>query len=1010
MSGAWVYCELPRMIASQPVSTTRIKASLTSLTNTQALKELFYEHLKYDRVDTTISARTLPELVRANLKGSKMVLLAQGGARNKFDVIYTQLNSQQIRKQEQRGIIDALLTIHPYSLFVFSNQDQDDWHFINAKYDDKTTQRRLLRRMVVNQREQLRTAIEQISELDLQFIGNSYGKGITELEPLEIQTQHDKAFDVEKVTDKFFDEYKLVFDAVEGSIEGIKDSEQKRLFTQKLFNRLMFIAFVQKKGWLDFNGNKDYFKTLWQDYERSGSAGNFYSDRLSHLFFKGLNDLDRQGDKKLIGNVPYLNGGLFEEDASEMVPGIVVPDGAIEKILTELFDRFNFTVSESTPLDIDVAVDPEMLGKVFEELCNNRHGSGSYYTPKPIVAFMCRETLKGYLKSKCADEGEVIDRFVDDHDSQGLIDPEAVLNALKVVTVCDPACGSGAYLLGMMHELLELRACLDNDDMDIYDRKLAIIESNIYGVDKDVFAVNIARLRLWLSLSVDDDGDKPRRLPNLKYKVKKGDSLITPVGVSQLSLRSVSVQEFQRLKSEYLTAHGKEKKVGLEKTIENIKEQIATFTPGGYKANDFDWMVDFAEIMADGGFDIQVANPPYVEMGLFKEIKPTLKKNFPEIYTGRSDLCCYFYKRSLQLLKPGGILAFISSNKWLRAGYGEKLRENVSQKHQIHSIIDFGDLPVFKKVAAYPMILICSNQLQNNRESILTQVTSLNHPYPNIKEVIQEVGNTLPAMAFAGGNWLLTDNSTAKDITQMESRGVPLGEYVKDNICYGVKTGLTEAFVIDGETRSKLIFEDPESEKIIKPLVTGKSISKWHIKDKDRYLLYMYHGIDIRELGAVINYLKPYRQRLERRATNQKWYELQQPQLKDSTSFDKPKIIYQRFQVKSCFTYDMQNYYLNDSIWTIPLDDLYLLGVLNSKPFWKEIGRHCTKIRGGYQLIWKYLQKAIIPNASEIDRKAISKFVQKCLDAKGVGCEAWEKEIDVRVAKLYGLEDNYDLN
>jgi hypothetical protein len=328
------------MIASQPVSTNslsetlreRIKASLNSLTNTQALKELFYEHLKYDRVGTTISTRTLPESVRANLKGSELLLLAQGGIRKEFNVIYTRLNSQQIRKQEQRGIIDALLTIHPYSLFVFSNQDQDDWHFINAKYDDKTTQRRLLRRMVVNQREQLRTAIEQISELDLQFIGNSYGKGITELEPLEIQTQHDKAFDVEKVTDKFFEEYKLVFNSVEGSIEDIKDPEQKRLFTQKLFNRLMFIAFVQKKGWLDFNGSKDYFKALWLDYKKSKSAGNFYSDRLSHLFFKGLNDLDRQGDKKLIGDVPYLNGGLFEEDASETVPGIVVPDGAIEKI------------------------------------------------------------------------------------------------------------------------------------------------------------------------------------------------------------------------------------------------------------------------------------------------------------------------------------------------------------------------------------------------------------------------------------------------------------------------------------------------------------------------------------------------------------------------------------------------------------------------------------------------------------------------------------------------------
>jgi type I restriction-modification system DNA methylase subunit len=186
-----------------------------------------------------------------------------------------------------------------------------------------------------------------------------------------------------------------------------------------------------------------------------------------------------------------------------------------------------------------------MLGKVFEELVTNRHGSGSYYTPKPIVAFMCRETLKGYLKSKCVEDGDKIDRLVDDHESGDLADPEAVLNALKTVTACDPACGSGAYLLGMMHELLDLRACLFASNNlgaeSVYGRKLEIIEHNLYGVDKDVFAVNIARLRLWLSLSVD--GDKPQPLPNLKYKLEQGDSLITPVMVSQLSLRTGSVQE-----------------------------------------------------------------------------------------------------------------------------------------------------------------------------------------------------------------------------------------------------------------------------------------------------------------------------------------------------------------------------------------------------------------------------------------------------------------------------------
>jgi type II restriction/modification system DNA methylase subunit YeeA len=166
---------------------------------------------------------------------------------------------------------------------------------------------------------------------------------------------------------------------------------------------------------------------------------------------------------------------------------------------------------------------------------------------------MCRETLKGYLKSKCAAEKEAIDLFVDSHNPKNLtnLDREAIKIALKTITVRDPACGSGAYLLGMMHELLELQACLFPSDRpeseSVHDRKLSIIKNNLYGVDRDEFAVNIARLRLWLSLSID--GDKPQALPNLNYKVEAGDSLTAPVIANQQSSRDVFVKEFQKLKS-----------------------------------------------------------------------------------------------------------------------------------------------------------------------------------------------------------------------------------------------------------------------------------------------------------------------------------------------------------------------------------------------------------------------------------------------------------------------------
>jgi type I restriction-modification system DNA methylase subunit len=867
---------------------------------------------------------------------------------------------------------------------------------------------------VVNRREQLRTAIEQIGELDLQAIGLDRGKKVIELEPLEIQIQHDEAFDVEKVTDRFFSEYKLVFESVEGSIEGIENDEQKRLFTQKLFNRLMFIAFVQKKGWLEFNGSGDYFKALWQDYKKAKShpLGNFYRDRLSHLFFEGLNDPDRQGDKKLIkliGNVPYLNGGLFEEDRSEMVPGIVVPDRAIEDILTKLFDRFNFTVSESTPLDVDVAVDPEMLGKVFEELVTNRHGSGSYYTPKPIVAFMCRETLKGYLKSKCAEDGEKIDLFVDDHKSDNLADPEAILTALKAVTVCDPACGSGAYLLGMMHELLELRACLFASDKlgaeSVYARKLEIIENNLYGVDKDVFAVNIARLRLWLSLSVD--GDKPKPLPNLKYKLEQGDSLITPVMVSQLSLRAGSVQEFQRLKSEYLTAHGKEKKAGLEKAIEDIKEQIATFTPGVYKAGDFDWMVDFAEIMADGGFDIQVANPPYVRMELFKEIKSTLKKNFPEAHSDRSDLYCYFYARSLQLLKPGGMLAYISSNKWFKAGYGAKLRKHISESCRICSITDFGELPVFKNAATFPMIFIAQNSKIQSQSTIFTQVKTLDSPYPNIPSLISSQGLLLPQNAINGASWTLADSTSAQWIQQMKLKGIPLKEYAQVQIYSGIKTGCNSIFWIDDKTRNELVLADGKSSQIIKKFVKGEDIRKYHFTENNLYLIYTHSCINIDEYPAVKNYLAQFKSRLESRAGNQSWWQLQQAQNRGNI-WENPKIVYPDICKESRFTFDSEGIYVDMPGFVLPTSNLYLLGILNSKLTWWYLQQTCAVLgdaqsNGRLRLKKQYIDLLPIPQASEIEQKAISKLVQKCLDAKGVGCEAWEREIDEIVAGLYGF-------
>ncbi len=417
------------------------------------------------------------------------------------------------------------------------------------------------------------------------------------------------AFKVEPLFKEFFGDYRRIFERVEELIRPTwPDQEPLRLFTQRLFNRLMFLAFVARKGWLRLGARNDYLAALWDAYTARRSRGtSFYRDHLVPLFFEGLNRTDRPRDAidPRFGVVPYLNGGLFEraEDGSDDRAGIVVPDEAINSILSGLFDRYNFTVAESTPLDVEVAVDPEMLGKVFEELVTGRHEQGSYYTPKPIVSFMCREALVEFLADRCKGESRAaIEEFVHGHRAGGLRNAEGVLEALRKVTVCDPACGSGAYLLGMLHELLDLRTSLfatnqGPEAATSHDRKLEIIERNLYGVDKDSFAVNIARLRLWLSLAVEYEGDAPPALPNLDFKIEQGDALAgrDPEAVFSDTerLTAVTVRELRDRKADYLRSHGNEKEA-LQRKIDGLKASLKSWLATEGPADAFPWAIEFA--------------------------------------------------------------------------------------------------------------------------------------------------------------------------------------------------------------------------------------------------------------------------------------------------------------------------------------------------------------------------------------------------------------------------------
>ncbi|MCL4216650.1 MAG: Eco57I restriction-modification methylase domain-containing protein, partial [Candidatus Hydrogenedentes bacterium] len=629
-----------------------------------------------------------------------------------------------------------------------------------------------------------------------------------------------QAFDVEKVTSRFFEDYRNAFRAVETTLEGIPDDKTRRLYTQRLFNRLLFIYFIQKKGWLKYNGNANYLPELFRTALEKGE--DFLNDRLYWLFFCGFNQLkgertreDAQLLRDKCGEIPYLNGGLFAiVDHWDEQGKVNIPNDAFA-LLFRVLSKYNFTVTESTPWDIEVAVDPEMLGKVFEELVTGRHESGSYYTPRPVVSFMCKEALKGYLGG--------CETLVDDHDASAISVPEArdLLKKLAGVRVVDPACGSGAYLLGMLHELHEITQILDTragegTARDDYDRKLAIIQNNLYGVDLDEFATNIARLRLWLSLAVEYGGGEPEPLPNLDFKIEAGNSVLSPnpQTAGQGDFLTGVIDRFREAKARHMRASSKDK-YEREKEVKAIRDEIAHWHQGR-GAGGFDWAIDFAEVFADGGFDIVLANPPYVRQELIKDIKPQLHHVYGSFYSGTADLYCYFYARALELLRPGGMLAFISSNKWFRAAYGSKLRTLIGTTCTISSITDFGDLPVFQSATAYPMVFIATKGLRDRTPLMFTDVPSLDPPYPDVRAVIALHGHELPKEAVTGGDWRLTDATTSSRIEKMKENSVPLGEYVKGQIYRGVLTGFNKAFVIDGRKRAELIEQDPNSAEIIK--------------------------------------------------------------------------------------------------------------------------------------------------------------------------------------------------
>ncbi len=748
----------------------RIFEAEDSRERASAVKALFVEVLDFVSASGFVDLADAPQAVELPDAGERVAQL--GGVH----VVYIPLDIAQtdrVRKSEATEAAKKITEqLGDKLLLVFTNTSATQLHFIHPKIEGT---RPVLRRIVVEKDLPRRTAVQQVANIYWNY-----------REKDDIHVALDEAFDVEPVTREFFRRYKDVFDAamdrVLGFGDGREEEETKRLFVQTLFNRLMFVYFLQRKGWLSFDNDKDYFNALQEDYRSTSSETNFYADRLKHLFFFGLNnpqshDLTRSDRfpgrtmASIFGQVPFLNGGLFEESDLDRRYGVTVPDDVIDRVLDDLFDRFNFTVMESTPFDIEVAVDPEMLGKVFEELVTGRHNTGSYYTPRPVVSFMCREALKGYLEAQNTGlPADSIATFVDDRDTSMVRLPTArrIAQALSEITVVDPACGSGAYLLGMMHELVELQTTLYNAGIDsktLYDLKMEIIQRNLYGVDIDEFAVNIAMLRLWLSLSIEYEGNAPEPLPNLDFKIVCGDSLLGPDPSAQIEVQGSLGQdrdqmlELGRLKAEYMGVSAGPDKRRLRDTIRDLTDQIrAALNITGVPEGVVDWRTEFADVFAiRGGFDVAIANPPYVRVENIGSVKTALSQQYRGTLSARSDLYCYFYVRALQLLTEHGMQVFVCSNTWLDAQYGESLQRHLLHKATILSILESAVERQFSTAAVNTLISIIQNTTATGSPE--TTFSSFRGPFdlsvsdPSLRKELKVDKSTLSEGRFGEGKW-----------------------------------------------------------------------------------------------------------------------------------------------------------------------------------------------------------------------------------------------------------------
>ena len=664
---------------------------------------------------------------------------------------------------------EAMTFTHAFILFHYDNEAQRPWRF-SYVYKERTTAatRATAKRYtyVFGKDYRSRTAVERFLELAR---SSKTDKDFAE------------AFSVEALSDEFFDRYRELYADFVQYLTGkryVKESGKwvektihapnpqlatsfegsdklVRDYIKKMFGRIVFLYFLQRKGWLA--GNRQYMHDL---FYLSELQDNFLDGVLEPLFFGVLNTRPehRSADVAYLPDsdkIPYLNGGLFQQDEIDERTCTIPAD--YFKRLFDFFDQYNFTIDENDPEDAEVGIDPEMLGRIFENLLEDNKDKGAFYTHKEIVEYMCRESIIAYLLNGIPERShELIRNFVETLDADTLNDEQRKYLAKKLVDVkiCDPAIGSGAFPMGIVNILSKVYLALglvrDRSKM-----KRHIMEHNIYGVDIEKGAVDIARLRFWLAMVVD--ANEPEPLPNLHFKIMQGNSLLESYkGTDLTRLTKVNIGEpgslgLQNDDAELLISslanyysesdHGERAKF-FNDIINNVRRQIFELTQSedfmkdvdDLSANDkfFLWHTWFADVFANGGFDIIIGNPPYLKEGRANKAIFEAVKDSP-YYQGKMDIWYMFACLGIDMLKSDGNLCFIATNNWVTSSGAKKLRQKINTDAQIIQLCDFKDYMIFKTASIQTMIM----QFKKNKAAQSYQFDLRNLLGTELEDVVQ---------------------------------------------------------------------------------------------------------------------------------------------------------------------------------------------------------------------------------------------------------------------------------